>query len=95
MEVVQNYRLEGRGSHHILSPMVSSKLVCKQKNESISSKCIDLIAGLNGQEQNKKGMVLPFTPYSITFDNIKYFVDMPAVSLTSLKVAPTMFCGIN
>ncbi|KAF9614059.1 hypothetical protein IFM89_014859 [Coptis chinensis] len=27
--------------------------------------------------QSKKGMVLPFTPYSITFDNIKYSVDMP------------------
>ncbi|KAF5193457.1 Pleiotropic drug resistance abc transporter [Thalictrum thalictroides] len=30
-----------------------------------------------GARQNKKGMVLPFTPYSITFDNIKYSVDMP------------------
>ncbi|MQM16082.1 hypothetical protein Taro_049036, partial [Colocasia esculenta] len=26
----------------------------------------------------KKGMVLPFTPYSITFENIKYSIDMPA-----------------
>ncbi|ONK80704.1 uncharacterized protein A4U43_C01F20830 [Asparagus officinalis] len=31
------------------------------------------------QEQNKKkGMVLPFAPLSITFDNIRYSVDMPA-----------------
>ncbi|THU63614.1 hypothetical protein C4D60_Mb01t17680 [Musa balbisiana] len=28
-------------------------------------------------DQNKKGMVLPFTPLSITFDNIRYSVDMP------------------
>ncbi|XP_008677971.1 ABC transporter G family member 39 isoform X2 [Zea mays] len=27
--------------------------------------------------KNKKGMVLPFTPLSITFNNIKYSVDMP------------------
>ncbi|XP_074562051.1 ABC transporter G family member 36-like isoform X3 [Curcuma longa] len=26
---------------------------------------------------NKKGMILPFTPLSITFDNIQYSVDMP------------------
>lgn len=30
--------------------------------------------------KNKKGMVLPFTPLSITFNNIKYSVDMPQVS---------------
>ncbi|KAL0903814.1 hypothetical protein M5K25_025867 [Dendrobium thyrsiflorum] len=28
-------------------------------------------------QQNKKGMVLPFTPLSMTFDNIRYSVDMP------------------
>ncbi|KAJ0985631.1 hypothetical protein J5N97_003987 [Dioscorea zingiberensis] len=27
--------------------------------------------------ESKKGMVLPFTPLSITFDNIRYSVDMP------------------
>ncbi|KAG1346221.1 ABC transporter G family member 37 [Cocos nucifera] len=27
--------------------------------------------------QNKKGMVLPFVPLSMTFDNIRYYVDMP------------------
>ncbi|KAF9617024.1 hypothetical protein IFM89_033094 [Coptis chinensis] len=27
--------------------------------------------------QSKKGMVLPFTPHSITFEDIKYSVDMP------------------
>ncbi|KAJ1691234.1 hypothetical protein LUZ63_015389 [Rhynchospora breviuscula] len=32
---------------------------------------------VNGSENNKKGMVLPFAPLSITFDNIKYSVDMP------------------
>ncbi|KAF7803604.1 ABC transporter G family member 29-like [Senna tora] len=27
---------------------------------------------------NKKGMVLPFTPLAMSFDNLNYFVDMPA-----------------
>lgn len=31
-------------------------------------------------DQNKKrGMILPFTPLSITFDDIRYSVDMPEV----------------
>lgn len=29
---------------------------------------------------SKRGMVLPFTPLSIAFDHVNYFVDMPAVS---------------
>lgn len=28
----------------------------------------------------KKGMVLPFEPHSITFDNVIYSVDMPQVT---------------
>lgn len=39
-------------------------------------------------DQNKKGMVLPFTPLSITFDNIRYSVDMPQVTfLTSRTIS--------
>lgn len=29
---------------------------------------------------NKKGMVLPFSPLAMSFDDVRYFVDMPAVS---------------
>lgn len=29
---------------------------------------------------NKKGMVLPFQPLSLSFENVNYYVDMPAVS---------------
>ncbi|KAK3152464.1 hypothetical protein QOZ80_2BG0159180 [Eleusine coracana subsp. coracana] len=32
---------------------------------------------ITGANTRKRGMVLPFTPLSITFDNIKYSVDMP------------------
>ncbi|KAJ8640586.1 hypothetical protein MRB53_017280 [Persea americana] len=31
----------------------------------------------NASQTRKKGMILPFEPLSITFDNIKYSVDMP------------------
>lgn len=30
-------------------------------------------------KNEKRGMVLPFAPHSITFTDIKYAVDMPAV----------------
>lgn len=28
----------------------------------------------------RRGMVLPFTPLSLAFDHVNYYVDMPAVS---------------
>lgn len=31
--------------------------------------------------QNRRGMVLPFQPLSLTFNHINYYVDMPAVSV--------------
>ncbi|XP_074570849.1 ABC transporter G family member 36-like isoform X2 [Curcuma longa] len=34
-------------------------------------------SSLKTLQQNKRGMVLPFTPLSIAFDNIQYSVDMP------------------
>ncbi|KAK1265449.1 Pleiotropic drug resistance protein 3 [Acorus gramineus] len=33
--------------------------------------------GTDNGNQNERGMVLPFTPLSITFDNMRYSVDMP------------------
>jgi hypothetical protein len=33
----------------------------------------------DGSAQTKKGMILPFVPLSLTFDNITYSVDMPQV----------------
>lgn len=36
----------------------------------------------NGIAQ-KKGMILPFTPLAMSFDDVKYFVDMPAVRINS------------
>ncbi|KAM3325865.1 hypothetical protein P3S67_000991 [Capsicum chacoense] len=40
-----------------------------------------LIEGSETEVQDKKrGMVLPFGPHSIIFDNIEYSVDMPQVT---------------
>lgn len=32
------------------------------------------------EKDTKRGMVLPFKPLSLSFDNVNYYVDMPAVS---------------
>lgn len=33
----------------------------------------------------KRGMVLPFTPLAMSFDNVNYYVDMPPVSFYPRK----------
>ncbi|XP_021653514.2 pleiotropic drug resistance protein 1 [Hevea brasiliensis] len=47
----------------------------KESGRGSSSVWADVI--VNGNHQNKKGMVLPFEPHFITFDEIRYSVDMP------------------
>lgn len=37
-------------------------------------------AGDGSNQSKKKGMILPFEPHSITFDDVKYSVDMPQVT---------------
>jgi hypothetical protein len=44
------------------------------RNNSTQAKSASEIIG-----SDKKGMVLPFTPLSLTFDEVKYSVDMPQV----------------
>lgn len=46
------------------------------------------------ESNSKRGMVLPFQPHSITFDEITYSVDMPAVN-TSTKVVPFIVQSIK
>lgn len=49
---------------------------------SLSSRSMSAREGgiTSGAEQNRKrGMVLPFEPFSITFDDIRYAVNMPQV----------------
>ncbi|KAL7108000.1 hypothetical protein ACP275_06G088600 [Erythranthe tilingii] len=35
---------------------------------------------MRNKSEGRKGMVLPFTPLSLAFDRVNYYVDMPAVS---------------
>jgi hypothetical protein len=42
---------------------------------SFASDASDAVAGVGP----KRGMILPFQPLAISFDDIKYYVDMPAV----------------
>lgn len=50
-----------------------------------------------GETGPKRGMILPFQPLSITFEDIKYYVDMPAVPTHTrshflfLDLSPTSF----
>lgn len=38
------------------------------------------VGSINGGDRNRRrGMILPFVPLSITFDDIRYAVDMPQV----------------
>lgn len=54
----------------------SAQAVAQEDDDS--EKLEELKDGTN--ENKQKGMVLPFEPHSITFDNIRYSVDMPQVS---------------
>ncbi|GKD36231.1 pleiotropic drug resistance protein 1-like protein [Tanacetum coccineum] len=38
-----------------------------------------------GSQNKKKGMILPFEPHSITFDDVKYSVDMPQVDVLNFS----------
>ncbi|WOL15051.1 hypothetical protein Cni_G23832 [Canna indica] len=51
----------------------------KESTSNRSAMRKDSISGSTNAalDQGKRGMVLPFTPLSLTFDNIRYSVDMP------------------
>lgn len=55
-------------------------------HRSISSRSMSLRVGSisNTDPNRKRGMILPYEPLSITFDDIRYAVDMPQVVLVSL-----------
>lgn len=38
----------------------------------------------------KRGMILPFTPLSMSFENVNYYVDMPLVSIRFPFIFNTM-----
>jgi len=48
-----------------------------------SSNGVSRVMSSNGAAPTR-GMVLPFNPLAMSFDNMNYYVDMPAVSSTSI-----------
>lgn len=56
----------------------------KEIRRSISSKSMSSRVGTitEADKRKKRGMVLPFVPLSLTFDEIRYSVDMPQVTYT-------------
>lgn len=63
----------------------------KEKHTNVTGEVLDgpragemseIISASNSDlNQNQKGMVLPFSPLSVAFDNMRYSVDMPAVNV--------------
>uniref|UniRef100_A0A2N9FEM7 ABC transporter domain-containing protein n=1 Tax=Fagus sylvatica TaxID=28930 RepID=A0A2N9FEM7_FAGSY len=51
--------------------MQSLKTSCKSNTKEPSSMAVNEVA-------SKRGMILPFTPLSMSFDNVNYYVDMPS-----------------
>ncbi|RVW77638.1 ABC transporter G family member 40 [Vitis vinifera] len=49
----------------------------EKRGQVISSAAVRSGAVVEANQNKKKGMLLPFQPHSITFDNIRYSVDMP------------------
>ena len=50
-----------------------------------SSNGISRVMSVGSKEAGpRRGMVLPFSPLSMCFDDVNYYVDMPAVSLQFL-----------
>ncbi|XP_008795450.2 ABC transporter G family member 36-like [Phoenix dactylifera] len=70
-EVLGSSSSRGRNS---VNDFTSGNSADEIRRSNSSSKSTNEVVHPN---QNKKGMVLPFVPLSMTFDNIRYSVDMP------------------
>ncbi|XP_071686005.1 pleiotropic drug resistance protein 1-like [Rutidosis leptorrhynchoides] len=63
-------------SLEFLNPLGQSRSVSSQ-NDSDKNAVELSSSGSGGDRTKKKGMILPFEPHSITFNDVKYSVDMP------------------
>ena len=74
---------EGSGGHYLSSNffLPSFKIDFFPDEKKTKPKRIGSI------NPNKKGMVLPFVPLSMEFEDVRYSIDMPAVSLNSRKTS--------
>ena len=44
------------------------------------------------ESSTEKGLVLPFTPLAMSFSDVHYYVDVPAVSLFTLLIVTMFAC---
>lgn len=70
------------GDNKVVIPEDNSKN-CSKKQLTSSSKG-NKSSGVTNNRTNR-GMVLPFQPLSLAFNNVNYYVDMPAVSTFTLE----------
>lgn len=61
----------------------SRRISTGQRSETSDAEDVEAVAD---NVNEKRGMILPFQPLSISFDDVSYFVDMPAVSLANLSI---------
>ncbi|KAJ9565287.1 hypothetical protein OSB04_001253 [Centaurea solstitialis] len=51
--------------------------VSTQNEDDVELSAVEKESTDEGGQNKKKGMILPFAPHSITFNDVKYSVDMP------------------
>ena len=62
---------------------MSSRLSSLSNGNGMSRNGDSSLEAANGVAA-KRGMVLPFTPLAMSFDDVNYYVDMPPVRIPSL-----------
>lgn len=67
----------------------------RHSNGNGSTRNDDTIQEYAGGIAPKRGMVLPFTPLAMSFNNVKYFVDMPLVSVNIFLRSTRYYCCIK
>ena len=61
---------------------------------TLTRHCGVVLGGNSFRESSaEKGMVLPFTPLAMSFSDVHYYVDVPAVSLFTLLTAIFAFAS--
>jgi hypothetical protein len=79
---VRNGSTKSNGGNH--KEMREMRLSARLSNSS--SNGVSRLMSIGSNEAGpRRGMVLPFTPLSMSFDDVNYYVDMPAVSLPMLN----------
>lgn len=82
--------LLSRSRSHSLSAIMSANGETAMEGHSRSRNRKDIVedldyvdhddaAGSGDVQKEKRGMILPFQPLAISFDDVSYYVDMPAV----------------